>query len=100
MRDLTVTGVQTCALPICFFLHHHRQFHFPIHFGRVFRNHKKIIRPHQRRCRLEKNRSEEHTSELQSQSNLVCRLLLEKKNTSVSRPCPPAPTAPLLSLMS
>src|SRR5688572_32284840 len=29
-----------------------------------------------------RNRSEEHTSELQSQSNLVCRLLLEKKNTS------------------
>src|SRR2546430_9656126 len=29
-----------------------------------------LIRPH---------RSEEHTSELQSQSNLVCRLLLEKK---------------------
>src|SRR2546427_7986280 len=29
-------------------------------------------------------RSEEHTSELQSQSNIVCRLLLEKKkNTSV-----------------
>src|SRR5205085_4626321 len=27
-----------------------------------------------------KKRSEEHTSELQSQSNLVCRLLLEKKN--------------------
>src|SRR5256886_9963387 len=26
-------------------------------------------------------RSEEHTSELQSQSNLVCRLLLEKRNT-------------------
>src|SRR2546430_6149420 len=30
------------------------------------------------------SRSEEHTSELQSQSNLVCRLLLEKKNTSQS----------------
>src|SRR2546430_8919923 len=29
-------------------------------------------------------RSEEHTSELQSQSNLVCRLLLEKKNTTHS----------------
>src|SRR2546430_12686747 len=28
-------------------------------------------------------RSEEHTSELQSQSNLVCRLLLEKKKDSV-----------------
>src|SRR5688572_31851659 len=27
------------------------------------------------------HRSEEHTSELQSQSNLVCRLLLEKKKT-------------------
>src|SRR2546430_6009025 len=32
-------------------------------------------------------RSEEHTSELQSQSNLVCRLLLEKKNTSTSHFC-------------
>src|SRR2546430_7512488 len=31
-------------------------------------------------------RSEEHTSELQSQSNLVCRLLLEKKNTFHSLP--------------
>src|SRR2546430_8870867 len=30
-------------------------------------------------------RSEEHTSELQSQSNLVCRLLLEKKK---KQPCP------------
>src|SRR2546430_12645008 len=29
------------------------------------------------------NRSEEHTSELQSQSNLVCRLLLEKKKNVV-----------------
>src|SRR2546430_14645715 len=29
------------------------------------------------------DRSEEHTSELQSQSNLVCRLLLEKKKNSV-----------------
>src|SRR2546427_410266 len=28
----------------------------------------------------QETRSEEHTSELQSQSNLVCRLLLEKKN--------------------
>src|SRR2546430_11159078 len=34
-------------------------------------------------------RSEEHTSELQSQSNLVCRLLLEKKNrrSSASSSC-------------
>src|SRR5205085_11250494 len=34
---------------------------------------------HSRRCR-----SEEHTSELQSQSNLVCRLLLEKKKKLAS----------------
>src|SRR2546430_13679160 len=31
-----------------------------------------------------RDRSEEHTSELQSQSNLVCRLLLGKKNTSAA----------------
>src|SRR5688572_32452690 len=30
-------------------------------------------------------RSEEHTSELQSQSNLVCRLLLEKKNKKIDQ---------------
>src|SRR3954449_12556204 len=57
-------------------------------------------------------RSEEHTSELQSHSHLVCRLLLEKKNGAVAyrlprsyydrlpadyhaRPAPPPP-APLL----
>src|SRR5437016_8063008 len=33
------------------------------------------------RSNLERTRSEEHTSELQSLTNLVCRLLLEKKNT-------------------
>src|SRR2546430_9662604 len=38
-------------------------------------------------------RSEEHTSELQSQSNLVCRLLLEKKKQPLAR----EPEAPLLS---
>src|SRR5438477_7071075 len=31
-------------------------------------------------------RSEEHTSELQSHVNLVCRLLLEQKNTDVTSP--------------
>src|SRR2546430_8815671 len=35
-------------------------------------------------------RSEEHTSELQSQSNLVCRLLLEKKKNDM------APTHPVI----
>src|SRR5947208_3822736 len=32
-------------------------------------------------CREGQNRSEEHTSELQSPDHLVCRLLLEKKKT-------------------
>src|SRR6266511_2724366 len=36
-------------------------------------------RPHCRDSRRELSRSEEHTSELQSRENLVCRLLLEKK---------------------
>src|SRR2546422_6567055 len=41
--------------------------------------------------RLDRLRSEEHTSELQSRLHLVCRLLLEKKNTraklSISSSC-------------
>src|SRR2546430_13518501 len=36
---------------------------------------------HHSRAASHRSRSEEHTSELQSQSNLVCRLLLEKKKT-------------------
>src|SRR5688572_32765976 len=44
------------------------------------------IKLRQSRCQIPEvsggeSRSEEHTSELQSQSNLVCRLLLEKKKT-------------------
>src|SRR2546430_12880990 len=41
-------------------------------------------------------RSEEHTSELQSQSNLVCRLLLEKKNDENRRPRPDVAIRPCL----
>src|SRR2546430_17632246 len=49
--------------------------------------------PHGKAVRREDNRralarSEEHTSELQSQSNLVCRLLLEKKKAADVRPLP------------
>src|SRR2546430_10066686 len=39
-------------------------------------------------------RSEEHTSELQSQSNLVCRLLLEKKKILRIRPLVTVHTTP------
>src|SRR2546427_2165683 len=42
-------------------------------------------------------RSEEHTSELQSQSNLVCRLLLEKKKKKIRKDGPEQWTALLKS---
>src|SRR2546427_3528786 len=55
------------------------------------RNGRSSITPQISQCPVvESFRSEEHTSELQSQSNLVCRLLLEKKkkqtDTNSSRP--------------
>src|SRR5438552_13813392 len=37
------------------------------------------------------NRSEEHTSELQSPDHLVCRLLLEKKKQQIKPPSLPSP---------
>src|SRR2546430_3687255 len=59
------------------------------------------------RGRLHGSRSEEHTSELQSQSNLVCRLLLEKKKhkeftryTLARVPCPRSPNVPIYVLRS
>src|SRR2546430_3333788 len=52
--------------------------------GGVLRSH----RPHLARQEDRRRRSEEHTSELQSQSNLVCRLLLEKKKSRTAQPVP------------
>src|SRR5699024_12217494 len=40
------------------------------------------LRDNHRHCFALRRRSEEHTSELQSRFDLVCRLLLEKKNTT------------------
>src|SRR6478672_12655233 len=49
---------------------------------RSLRRHSEIVcDQHDRTCELATQRSEEHTSELQSRSDLVCRLLLEKKKT-------------------
>src|SRR5260221_3618469 len=39
-----------------------------------------------RRHNVEARRSEEHTSELQSHSDIVCRLLLGKKKPAITRP--------------
>src|SRR2546430_13396500 len=75
IRDLTVTGVQTCALPIS-----------PRSRAGMWSRRARTARwsPPRRARRScgRARRSEEHTSELQSQSNLVCRLLLEKKKTT------------------
>src|SRR2546427_4943855 len=72
IRDLTVTGVQTCALPI-----------FSAEFDPTMTWVEFEVAGAGsglgREVQDKKVRSEEHTSELQSQSNLVCRLLLEKK---------------------
>src|SRR2546430_5264441 len=59
--------------------------------GRTYgRSHRALPRPFSAQRRLPPGtRSEEHTSELQSQSNLVCRLLLEKKKNPYSSMIPP-----------
>src|SRR2546430_12355969 len=48
--------------------------------ARDIRRERPVLGPDPGRAGDVERRSEEHTSELQSQSNLVCRLLLEKKN--------------------
>src|SRR2546430_11175109 len=80
IRDLTVTGVQTCALPISFNLDYSLTHTFPLR--RSLRLQLGLVGYGQWQTSDKHGpniRSEEHTSELQSQSNLVCRLLLEKK---------------------
>src|SRR5260370_25274743 len=70
IRDSSVTGVQTCALPISEEHTSELQSCQDISYA-VF------CLTGVQTCALP--RSEEHTSELQSHLNLVCRLLLEKK---------------------
>src|SRR2546430_7611510 len=55
---------------------------FPINPERVAPLLRRLVLPTRTQARIydREGRSEEHTSELQSQSNLVCRLLLENKN--------------------
>src|SRR2546430_13716280 len=45
-------------------------------------------------------RSEEHTSELQSQSNIVCRLLLEKKKNRIKYTSYPSSATPTCRILS
>src|SRR5689334_23945842 len=89
IRDGTVTGVQTCALPIC--SDHANMlddgnaydlFPRPDRFSKSPGSdpNASAICPCTVTLADTSPRSEEHTSELQSQFHLVCRLLLEKKN--------------------
>src|SRR2546430_6117563 len=52
--------------------------------GRLYQRYQSFLPVRERAESGRKLRSEEHTSELQSQSNLVCRLLLEKKKNTVA----------------
>src|SRR5256885_6833230 len=87
IRDYKVTGVQTCALPICHYAGlrtpgHQRPVrpgegtnripHWPAGYGGRTASHSRA-----RSARA--GRSGEHTPELQSPCNIVCRLLLVKK---------------------
>src|SRR5256886_11341242 len=76
IRDLTVTGVQTCALPISGIRPALPP--RPSHPGGSGRF----------RSRKDEHRSEEHTSKLQSQSNLVCGLVLDKTTPDHRSPTP------------
>src|SRR5690554_7375126 len=90
IRDADVTGVQTCALPISssptsfeFLSKVNSEDYGSKHIWSVWHG----LRPIQHYRKLYPRfaaefgmqRSEEHTSELQSRPHLVCRLLLEKK---------------------
>src|SRR2546422_5624055 len=91
IRDVAVTGVQTCALPICRAARSRRWCaHWRsggARFSRVGTRRRGDARrlgaafqPEKiERHQIANGRSEEHTSELQSRLHLVCRLLLEKK---------------------
>src|SRR5256885_2761527 len=76
IRDYKVTGVQTCALPIS---DPGRR----VGAGGIRAARRALLGP---RGVARRRRSEEHTSELQSPCNLVCRLLLEKKKKIESSP--------------
>src|SRR5438046_4184186 len=73
IRDWSVTGVQTCALPIW------RVAELGDRPGGRRVELRLLRRREEHGGRADATRSEEHTSELQSLTNLVCRLLLEKK---------------------
>src|SRR2546427_2682469 len=83
-RSLPTRRVSARRTPPC---RSRRRGHWPSAAGRVHRRAGVGAAATRRRASARERdrppRSEEHTSELQSQSNLVCRLLLEKKKALV-----------------
>src|SRR2546426_2175962 len=82
IRDYKVTGVQTCALPICSGNAVTYRIAAPGGTWDASDNGTYTVSQNANQVKdVAGNwrRSEEHTSELQSPCNLVCRLLLEKK---------------------
>src|SRR5256884_1323486 len=61
-------------------------FNFDTKFPPRWGAERRAFAPHRTSPTTVAYRSEEHTSELQSRLHLVCRLLLEKKNTSIHTP--------------
>src|SRR2546422_3991995 len=79
IRDVAVTGVQTCALPISTEREQTTQNRLPAAEEGSRTDHNAEVRGAAAAHAERWQRSEEHTSELQSRLHLVCRLLLEKK---------------------
>src|SRR5256885_11891818 len=77
-NDTATTEIYTLSLHDARPIYRH---HLPAVLGQAGRGSQAGIAVRAGRGR---HRSEEHTSELQSPCNLVCRLLLEKKNTRPS----------------
>src|SRR5690349_21958908 len=92
IRDLYVTGVQTCALPIYRRPRRDRRLRQRARLPHRDQGGLRRRRPRDEGgCERGRSgvgvrfRSEEHTSELQSRRDLVCRLLLEKKKKKKER---------------
>src|SRR5256885_3651114 len=89
-NDTATTEIYTLslhdALPICFLvvLDHHHGVAFRLELVERVEQAPVVARVQADGRLVEHVRSEEHTSELQSPCNLVCRLLLEKKKRTYS----------------
>src|SRR5690606_39587020 len=73
--------LSTLRVTNCTFSPHYR--HFPPEIMQFVTRFRDRLQQDGSACKNPASRSEEHTSELQSRENIVCRLLLEKKNKNI-----------------